>query len=142
MFGVIKKLGNNMVKLSTNMLISEIISEPSIQAQIIDLNQDQMLIKGVDAEGDSLGNYSKTSIEVYGKRPGRITLKDTGEFYDSMRITNGTEGFKIYGDMEKEGHDLHQRWPHALGLTKESIGEIIPEVKERLIDKILTKALR
>lgn len=140
MFGPLKKLGNNLAKAKLNTIMSEIMSEPSVQGQIVSLNQVQMYDKGIDAHGQSLGEYSKTSVEVYGKRPGHITLHDTGEFYDSMKVfKTGTGAFEIHGDMET--HDLQKQWPDALGLTPESISVMLPVVKQKLIDKILKKAL-
>lgn len=139
MFGVVKDLGNNMKRLNKNKLLKEVVSEQQVQAQIIDLNQSQMFDKGIEADGSSLGDYSPTSVTKYGKRPGRIQLKDTGEFYDSMKVGIKEDGFIITGDTDKGDVDLAQVYPNVLGLTDDSIDELLPEITERLIDKLKTE---
>lgn len=141
MFDRIQKIVDNFKNLDRNKILSEILSAPQLQAQIIDLNQAQLFDKGIEADGVSMGDYSKASVEIYGKRPGHITLKDTGEFYNSMKVSISADSFTVNGDTVKEGTDLQDRFPEALGLTTESIAEIIPEITESIIEKIKQKIL-
>jgi hypothetical protein len=53
---------------------------------VIALQQNQMQ-QGDDANGGKFPPYSKTSVEVFGKRPGPWTLRETGAFYSGMRVT-------------------------------------------------------
>ena len=130
-----------MRKLNQNKIFDEVINDSTIQAQIVDLNQDQ-LQHGLDSVGDSTGEYSKTSVNVYGKTPGKIVLKDTGEFYDSMKVAQSSDSFYVSGDTIKEGGvNLLDRWPDALGLTDESIAEILPEISEKSVEIILETIL-
>lgn len=142
MFGAIKDLGNNMQKLNHNRLMRDVIDETSVKAQIIDLNQSQMFDKGIDAKGETLGDYSQVSVTKYGKRPGHIQLKDTGEFYDSMKVGVEDEKFIITGDTDKGDVDLANVYPDVLGLTTESKEEILPEIAQRLSEKIKTEILK
>lgn len=142
MFGAFKTLSRNLQNISPNKEVEEILREPQLQAQILDLNQAQMFDKGFDAKGDSLGDYSAASIDIYGKRAGHIQLYETGEFYGSMKVLVGTDGFVISGDMVKPDQDLQKKWPDALGLTEESKSEIIPEVRDRLVDKVKSKMFK
>ena len=142
MFGVIKDIGNNMQRLNPNRLIKDVIEETQVKAQIIDLNQSQMYDKGIDSKGDTLGDYSQISVTKYGKRPGHIQLKDTGEFYDSMKVATGNDGFIITGDTDKGDVDLANVYPDVLGLTTESKEDILPEISQRLSEKIKEEILK
>lgn len=142
MFGVIKDIGNNMQRLNPNRLMRDVIDETSVKAQIIDLNQSQMFDNGIDAKGETLGDYSQVSVTKYGKRPGRIQLKDTGEFYDSMKVNVEEDKFIIIGDTDKGDVDLANVYPDVLGLTTESKEEILPEIAQRLSEKIKTEILK
>ena len=67
-------------------ILFEITNEKDTQDFLIDTLQDQLFTTGEDGDGVSLGNYSPITIKIK-KRKGqptdRITLKDTGAFYDS-----------------------------------------------------------
>lgn len=142
MFGVIKDIGNNMQRLNPNRLIKDVIEETQVKAQIIDLNQSQMFDKGIDAKGETLGDYSPVSVAKYGKRPGHIQLKDTGEFYDSMKVGVEDDKFVITGDTDKGDVDLANVYPDVLGLTTESKEDILPEISQRLSEKIKEEILK
>lgn len=142
MFGAIKDIGNNMQRLNPNRLMRDVIDETSVKAQIIDLNQSQMFDKGIDAKGETLGDYSQVSVTKYGKRPGHIQLKDTGEFYDSMKVNIEEDKFIIIGDTDKGDVDLANVYPDVLGLTTESKEEILPEISQRLSEKIKEEILK
>lgn len=142
MFGRLKSIAKNISSIDPNKMVEEIIELESVQSQLIDLNQSQMMNQGVDSRGDTLGDYSQISITKYGKQPGHITLHDTGEFYHSMKVLTGSDGFLISGDTVKDDTDLADRYPYALGLDSESVSYILPEVTERLREKILIQALK
>jgi hypothetical protein len=141
MFDSIINLGKGMKRLNQNKIFGDVVSDNTLQSQMIDLNQDQ-LQSGYDANDKSTGNYSKTSVEVYGKEPGPITLKDTGAFYDSMKVTRDADSFEIKGQTLKPDRDLLDRWPNALGLTDENMTDLMPEITELTIEKIKNEILR
>lgn len=138
MFGAITNIINNVKKINQNELIGGVLQE-DLQDEIIDLNQKQLMDEGVQADGVITGTYSPESIERFGKRPGHITLYDTGNFYESMKPKIEANDFVITGDTVKEDTDLTERWPRALGLTKESISEMIPDLKIGIINKLKEK---
>lgn len=131
-----------MKQLDQNKLMKDAVDNSVIKAQIIDLNQSQMYDKGIDSKGETLGDYSTISVSKYGKRPGHIQLKDTGEFYDSMKVGVEDSGIIITGDTDKGTVDLAKVYPDALGLTDESINEILPEITSNLAEKIKTAILK
>lgn len=134
--GAILKLATRIHRLDQNKMIKEIIDDPYMQAQIIDANQSQMMNEGVDSHGATLGDYSPVSVEKYGKPSGHITLYDTGETYDSMKVETGSTGFIILANTSLHGIELRDRFPYMIGLTDKSRGDLIPEIKQRMIEKI------
>lgn len=89
----------------TEMLFS-ITEEEETQEFIINTIQDQLYNTGADGKGKSLGDYSFSTIRLKKKKGDpfdRVTLFDTGEFYDSFFIKPTKEGFIINADGLKEG---------------------------------------
>lgn len=140
MFDAIIELGKRLSNIKESKILNSVFKDKTLQAQIIDLNQDQ-LQSGYDAEDKSTGNYSRASVLVYGKEPGPITLKDTGEFYNSMSVVAGSDSFGIKANTQKPGRDLLDRWPNAVGLTKENLIELMPEIKELTVEKLINEII-
>lgn len=139
MFKVFYDLCNKVLALDQYVILEEALEDPYVQAQIIELNQSQLYDKGIEADGSPTGEYSKKSIEVYGKSPGHITLKDTGATYDTMRVLSSGDGFVIVADMDLHGVDLNVIYPNALGLTPESLEELLPLIRDTMIRIIKDK---
>lgn len=120
-----------------------------LKRKVIDLiTQDQMISKGVDEDGDIIGRYSRATelISNGRKREGDpFTLKDSGEFHESIFIDVLNDSIIIDGDTAKmESEDW---WTinnisseKILGLTDENMDKLAEMVKERYIDQ-LTKLL-
>lgn len=64
---------------------------------ISELNRKQ-LQQGKYKEGNSLPDYSRTSVEVFGKPQGAIKLYDTGTFYKSIKNDVGSEFVETIAD--------------------------------------------
>ena len=118
-------------------------NDKEIQDTIVELNtQDQLFKKGIDSDGDSLGNYSPVSVQKYGKPRGHIRLKDTGDFYKSFRVREKNEDFVIYADTIKESDtgeltDLAIEYGiEIIGLTNDSKEVLSQMVKNKIPDKI------
>jgi hypothetical protein len=102
-----------------------------VQKEIIELNTiDQLFNQGIDALGNSLGDYSQVSVEVFGKRSGHIQLNDTSEFYDSFVVLVLKDKLviranTIKNDPIKGTTDLITRFgDEIIGLTDENIDKI------------------
>ena len=134
-------MGDNARQLDSRVMLNQIIQGGSINAQIIDANQ-QQLQSGIEADGSSMGNYSPVSVAKYGKPDGPITLKDTGATYDTMVVVIAGDSIKIHADMDLHGVDLTERFPNALGLTSDSLDELKPEIATDVIDKTRTQLLQ
>ena len=74
------------MKIDENAIWFEVITR-DVQLEIIRLNtMDQLFDEGIDANDNSIGDYSDASVQIYGKRAGHITLHDEGDFYASFRV--------------------------------------------------------
>ena len=111
----------NRMKINENKAFIFSITNDT-KDEIIRLNtEDQLFEEGIDSMGDTLGDYSDVSVEVYGKRRGHIQLYETGEFYNSFVIKVDKKGIDIIADTQKESQDLAQSFGiEILGLTTEN----------------------
>jgi hypothetical protein len=110
--------------------------------EIIRLNTEHQLEEqGIDSIGRELGDYSPYTMiikRLKGQRTDHITLKDTGEFYDSFTATvNNTEIILGADGLKDDGTDLFREYgAEVLGLTEENIQYIIEDVKQGYIDYV------
>lgn len=150
MFDALKILANKVKKLNSNKLIKQALSNSSIQHDIIDLNKiEQLYEKGIDSKGDSLGEYSPSTVNFWKPlaaaegRDGKtdnITLKDTGAFYESFIFKNSVDNFEIQADTLKEGTDLQDAFgKEILGLTDENKIKVAEWLVEPLKNVIRTE---
>jgi len=144
------KLIRQTKNLSAIKIMKNVWDDARLQAQAIDLNtESQLYEKGITSDEKSLGDYAPITIFYYKPlaraegRDGRtdhITLKDTGDFYRSFKFNNENDGWSIDANTDKQGTDLSFVYGKILGLTDESINELMPEVKESFL-KITRKEL-
>lgn len=111
-------------------------SNPKVQIFVEQLNTEgqntsQLYEQGVNSLGASLGEYSPFTInmKLHGngdRRISHITLKDTGEFYESVVMSPFTKGFKIDADAQKDDDNLFDIYgKEILGLTDENLQILI-----------------
>lgn len=146
MLNGLKKRLNDVSKLDENKSMQKIFSDAVLQSQVLDMNvQNQLYEKGVDALGRSLGEYSPATIYgtknfagkiEKGQRYDHVTLKDTGEFYKSFRFVNERDGFKLTADTIKDGNDLENTFGKVVGLTAESRGNLVEEVRPAVVEVV------
>lgn len=102
------------------------------------------LAKGLDADGDIIGVYSRATEIITGgkKKAGSpFTLKDTGFYYDSHKVVAALEGFTIVADSKtnKKGDFLQRLSIDANKVQDLSDGNlqiVIDEVKDFLPDMV------
>ncbi len=143
-FGKLLKRVEQM-KTPLKPIMAEVFKDPTLKAQIVDLNQFQLYEQGIESDGSETGQYAQITIDKYKPlaeaegRDGRsdhITGKDTGETYKSMEVRADSNSFKIYAD---DRNNFFERFPKGLGLTTQSKNELIPEIKESFIKKFKQK---
>ncbi len=140
--GAVRKLCERIARIDEHKMLTEILDEETLKAQIIDLNQKQLYEEGLQSDGTETGQYAPITISYYKPlaasegRDGRsdhITGKDTGETYRSMSVKSEPEGLIIQAD---DRNNFFDREPQGLGLTTDSKREILPEIKESLLEKV------
>lgn len=124
MFGQIEDILNIASTLDEKDAWFQVIDREA-QWEIIRLNTiDQLFEEGIKSDGTYLPDYSKTSVEVYGKQDGHIQLKESGVFYRSFVVKVNNDGFEIVADTSKGislQDDLAVRYGiDILGLTEEN----------------------
>jgi glycerophosphoryl diester phosphodiesterase len=137
----LKKLIQNASNLNDGKVFLLTFSDPNLKSLVLSLNKDQLKM-GQLADETFLQEYSQRSIDVYGKRPGRFTLYDTGEFYNSFDVLAVTKDAIIeFADTEKPDKDLLE-YGEVIGLNGQSLEILINEAIPIMRDKILSELLR
>ncbi len=143
---VLKKLAQNFINLDTKEILFRTVSNnPQLEKLAIKLNQENQLKFGKTADGNFLGDYSQTSVDVYGKEPGPIQLKDTGDFYDSFQVILLDDGFVIDADGFKtddsgETTNLFSKYGQDItGLNDENLSIFIKELQPKIAEAIIRR---
>jgi len=125
-----EQLLSNLNKLDVNDVLFFVWKQGLVQDKIIELNTEgeptsQLFELGEDSEGVTLGEYTPFSKELKiekGQRIDHITLKDTGDFYDSFKVQAMKNGFRITANPTKDDTDLFEEFGvQIVGLNKENI---------------------
>jgi len=104
-----------------------VFSNPRVKKIIIKENQDRLELTGESIEGDVIGRYSALTEVLSGgekKRGSHYTLKDTGYFYNSMRVSTFEDYIVIDADGKKDNVDWSAPSVGAVGLSDEQIEEL------------------
>lgn len=116
----LEKLLKKIVSLNQDVLLKSVYSDSKVRQFIISLNTEgqktsQLYELGEDSKGGDLGNYTDYSIQLkldgFGdSRIDHITLKDTGDFYESFEVKPLKDGFRITANPLKEDTDLFKEF--------------------------------
>lgn len=130
--------------------------DKDVQEEIIRLNtEEQLEEQGIDALGRDLGDYSPLTIifkKMKRQRYDHITLKDTGEFYNSWKVIVTVNDITIDADGQKDsdfdkwigesGTNLFEVYGvDVLGLTEENLNYIKEMILENYIKYLLNELL-
>ena len=136
----------NTRNLSIARILADIYKTIDFQDEVIRLvTEVQLEEQGVDGKGRSLGEYAdftKNIRSALGLRIDHVTLKLTGEYYESHSVKGVSGGFVIISDSVKDAvTDLADVYGEDIvGLNENSIAELsvflIDEVRERTRKKI------
>lgn len=132
-------LARNASKLNIVYIMRKLFLDKDFTDKIIELNtRDQLYRKGINSEGESLGQYSEFTKDIKydkGQPYDRVTLYDTGEFYKSFRILwGGSDGSLIISaNTFKDDTDLIVEWGREiLGLTDESLTKLVAMARPKM----------
>lgn len=109
--------------------------DKNVREEIVLYNtEDQLWSDGVDSLGNDLGDYQPVTVDIKrskGQRTDHITLKDTGEFYDSFKVTVQKDSFTINADPQKDDTNLFDEFGiDIVGLTDENMKGIMEYIVE------------
>lgn len=136
---------DNIINIDINEILYSIYERDDFKRLAYDLNiNDQLFKRGIDSKGKNLGTYAESTKKAK-KRKGqpsdRITLKDTGEFYDSFNVIPDDDGVWLVADGVKDSTNLFDRFGEdVLGLTPENFEPlkqiILEELNKIIVQKI------
>lgn len=117
---VFRNLFGKIAKLDADKLIKNVLKNDSgLQQDILDLNRiDQLYEEGTNVEGYLLGEYTYNTIVgtteyssklAKGQKTDHVTLKDTGEFYETFKIKVEPNEFIITADLTVHGEPMKSR---------------------------------
>ena len=120
-------------------IVSEAVKSAKIDNLIIKKNQKQ-LSEGKNSLGEDITPpYSAVTVafkKAKGQPADRVTLKDTGEFYESIKVTMDQDGIKIEAQPFKtdpntgETTNLFDKYgEEVIGLTQNHVNQIISRLK-------------
>lgn len=118
-----------------------IAKERDTQDFVLELLRQQLFDDGVEGF-----EYAESTIEIKRKKNqpiDRVTLRDTGLFYDSWQIQATNEAFIITSDSEKNGFDLYSKYPEdkVIQTMNEDVLEQIREYFELRLSEIVNQKL-
>lgn len=147
---LLTRIAQNAKSLTVQNLIEVLANNRDFTDYIIYLNtQKQLFEKGVNADGVKLsdigGDYSPFTLDLHPEKvKDRITLFDTGDFYNSFRVFLSGGNLTISADTIKDTSDLVADWgAQILGLNQESLSLlrdkaiqiIIPYTRQQLLKR-------
>ena len=130
----LEKFQRKLKKFDIHAVLKEVWKEPRVQIYIESLITEgqptsQLFEKGEDGRGVSFGDYSLTTILGTSKFEGKlskgqridhITLKDTGDFYETYFVTPLINGFEVGADgLKEDGNDLFKIYGKDITLLNE-----------------------
>lgn len=116
------------------------------EEEILSLNtEDQMYKKGVDAKGEKIAppytEGTKAIKRAKGQPTNRVTLRDTGDFHESVFVDAEEKALRFGAD-DPKAEKLYKKYgPDVIGLTAENIKRagallvpgLIRGIKKRLL---------
>jgi len=114
-------------------LIDQVMEESNVQGKIIELNQEQ-LQDGTDALGQTIVTIGGSPYRAYtvlikkakGQPTNKVTLYDTGDFYETFKVVILKSGYKITANFKKDDSSILDNFSSQydfLGLDDERLAE-------------------
>lgn len=140
--GLIDKFKKVGEELDTGEIAKKIVRDND--NILIDMNaQDQLYAKGVNRLGVRIDEYQPyrpltIQVKIEKRQPyDRVTLKDTGEFYDSFYVETAEDRFYIKASDEKTNWLIEKYGAEIFGLTNDSLAEFINDyVKDEAYNRV------
>lgn len=112
---------------------------PMIEDKII-----EQLERGERGDGVSMPDYSPVSVAVYGKRPGPMTLNDTGAFHRGITVKADEQGVEVTNNNWKTAMLELRYTDKIMAIQDRSFKELTPDIfdektGERILKFLLTR---
>ncbi len=141
---ILNELSATVERLRTSINPSIRTSVDQNKNVIKKMQTDEQMFSGINASGNAITpDYAKSTIN-YKKRKGqpfdRVTLKDSGDFYDSIEIEARTDDFVISTQITYSVY-LVAKYAEILGITDKNLQTFInnytlPIIKQNFNDII------
>ena len=130
----ISALNARVTKLATSLIPTTMKKyEPNVPGII----RDRLYTSGTYTTDKPIVTYFANTPRVYahrtidikldkGQPTDRVTLKDTGQFYGTIKATAGSDAYTVTGNTEKFEESVNP--DNVLGLSETDINKIRPEV--------------
>lgn len=130
------KLISKLKALDSVILDAIAIAFEEHSETIEDFNTEQ-LQKGERSDGSILPSYSPASVNVYGKRPGPMTLRDTGDFYRGIKLDISATAATIVSKDIKTS-ELETRYgTKIIGISDENLESFVNKyVRESILREL------
>ena len=127
-------------------LKDEIMKHEDVIVQMV--TQEQIYEKGIEGRGTEIMSYQPYTARTIrikqkkGQPYDRVTLKDTGEFYNSLHVEFDDEGFYVTSTDDKAKYLLARYGKTIFRLTDENFSELLsnyikPSLQEKLKERLL-----
>jgi len=145
------QLSEDLMKVNVSRLLNDIFSEKNIQEWVIDAIQLRLEVSGIDGKDKKMktdratdGFYSERTKDIksyFGQNYSNVTLKDSGDFYKSMKIILNNAGFEIDGDFEKENENIYKNFTNSYASQKEFSSDIMSLTSKEMTLIMETKVI-
>jgi len=140
-FEVLAKRATSLKRGGINALIQELIK--SNVKYIKELQTEEQMYEGVRSDGsDILPEYTpytkfiKRLLKSPAQPTDRVTLKDSGDFYNKVYIKMDRDGFEL-DSADPKRDELVEKYKEAIfGLTDENKAKLSRRLKAQLLNEI------
>jgi len=134
-------------KLDSDKLLFKVYEQSGFQRFVIDLNTEDQLRLGLDAEGNLLRDYASEEYSFFKesisgrKAPfGIVDLFVSGKLYRTWKMNPLKDGFELIAQTDLYGRDFNDIYGGVIGISDENIENLITFVEEDLLN-MLNKGL-
>lgn len=129
-FKVFDDLLHDMKTMPIEYWVEEAVND--VEDEMADMNVEQMNA-GIDSDGNDIEpEYSPVTVAIKkkaGKVYDRVTLRDTGDFQDKIRVKRYPKKRELYS-FDKKSEKLQDKYGYQiLGLTDANMGRIRMKMK-------------
>jgi hypothetical protein len=143
MIAVLENMVETLERIREDLptLIAEVLEENASLLEDMNIAQ---LREGKRADGSDLPDYSPVSVRKFGKRPGPMTLEDTGKFHRGITVRANSAFAEIIGLDSKTGKLEALYGIDIVGIPLDRMDEVklnilLPGLREKVRVKYFAK---